>query len=83
MINKALGMMEDFIDGRYEPLDFSYNFPDFLIQNYDRLEQENEYINGVLNENMPEICAEYEIGEPPDDFIKQVKDLYYKITATI
>ena len=74
MIEQALNMVNDFLNNRYEPLDFSYDFPDFLIEHYDEMEEENKTINAVLNENMPEICADYEMGENPDYFKERVKE---------
>lgn len=81
MIRRAIKMINEFLNGEYDPLDFSYDFPDFLIENYDFLENENEneIINEALNDNLPEICAEYEIGADAENFKGEVQAEYERI----
>lgn len=76
MIRQAIQMINEFLNGEYDPLDFSYDFPDFLIENYDALENEDEIINEALNDNLPEICAEYEIGADTENFKDEVRTEY-------
>lgn len=76
MIRQAIQMINEFLNGEYDPLDFSYDFPDFLIENYDALENEDEIINEALNDNLPEICAEYEIGADTENFKDEVRAEY-------
>lgn len=73
MIEQAFIMIDKFINNKYDPLDFSYDFPSFLIEHYDEMEAENKEINDIFNDNMPEICADYEIGASPEVFIARVK----------
>ena len=76
MIIQAIQMINEFLNGEYDPLDFSYDFPDFLIENYDVLENEDRAINEILNDNLPEICAEYEIGADTENFKDEVRAGY-------
>lgn len=76
MIERAFRMIDDFLNGKYDPLEFSYDFPDFLIDKYEIMERENNAVNDILNENMPEICAEYEMGADAGEFKQKVKSEY-------
>lgn len=76
MITQALQMIDDFLNDKYDPLKFSYDFPDFLIDKYEVMEKENKTVNDILNEDMPEICAEYELGANPEEFKRKVKEEY-------
>ena len=71
-------MIKSFLNGKYEALAFSYDFPEFLIENYDEMEKENTIVTDILNDNMPEICSEYEIGQPFDEFKQKTKVEYDK-----
>ena len=79
MIIQAIQMINEFLNGEYDPLDFSYDFPDFLIENYDVLENEDRAINEILNDNLPEICAEYEIGADTENFKDEVRAEYERV----
>ena len=78
-MNDALKMIKEFIANRYEPLDFSYDFPDYLIEHYDEMLEEDRDKTAILNEELPDICAEYERGMDPTEFIEKVKIEYNKV----
>ena len=78
-MNEALAMVKNFIDGNYDPLAFSFDFPDYLINHYDEMMNEDEEKTDILNDELPDICAEYERGMDPTDFIEKVKIEYYKV----
>lgn len=82
-MNEAFEMIEEFIFGKYEPLAFSYDFPDYLIEHYNEMLTENEIVTELLNENFPDICAEYERGKEPSGFIENVKKEYDTIKAAM
>ena len=69
-------MLEQFISGQYDPLDFSYDFPDDLCNVFDEVEKEDPRIAEILDDNLPEICAEYERGMDPQPFIDAVRKEY-------
>ena len=73
-----LNMMLQFIEGNYDPLEFSMDLEDFFANHYDEMERENKNITDYFNEDLPEICAEYEHGEDPTDFKAKVKEQYDK-----
>ncbi|MDR9796326.1 hypothetical protein Q4O60_07360 [Aeribacillus pallidus] len=53
-------MMKKFLDGKFDPYDFSFDFPECLASLTPKLEKENRALSELLNEDMPEICADYE-----------------------
>ena len=80
-MNEVFEMIEKFISGKYEALAFSYDLPDYLIEHYDNMLAENKNVTDLLNENFPDICAEYERGQDPSGFIENVRKEYEYIKA--
>lgn len=80
-MNKALEMIKTFIDGKMEPMEFSFALPDLLIEEYDSMMEENQEATEILNDELPDICADYEPGMNPDAFRKKVKAEYEKAIA--
>lgn len=85
--------MKRFIDGTFDPLEFSYDFPVNLINANEGLKSKNKQLYELLNEDMPEICANYEPddvarqGEPDlldeEQFRRKVKEVYEKANRFI
>ena len=69
-------MIKDFLEGKTDPLSFSIDLPDFLFDNYEEMMLENQQATRILNENLPDICEEYERGEEPTKFMKKVEMEY-------
>lgn len=59
----VLTMMAIFLDGKIDAEDFSFTFPDVLTEQWDEIEKENQQLAQLLNEDMPDICANYEPEE--------------------
>ena len=76
MINEALNIIRKFLKGEYDLMDFSYDLPDFLVSHYDDMYAENPKVTELLNDNIPEICADYEDGYSPEDFRQRIKTEY-------
>lgn len=79
MKEKLLKMMKDLIDGNYNCNDFSYDFPNEMLD----LEDENLLL---LLDEMPEICADYDpYKEDEEDLLNdeelktRVEEVYNKI----
>nr|DAG79714.1 MAG TPA: Colicin D [Caudoviricetes sp.] len=79
MKEKLLKMMKDLIDGNYNCNDFSYDFPNEMLE----LEDENLLL---LLDEMPEICADYDpYKEDEEDLLNdeelktRVEEVYNKI----
>ena len=79
MKEKLLKMMKDLIDGNYNCNDFSYDFPNEMLE----LEDENLLL---LLDEMPEICADYDpYKEDEEDLLNdeelktRVEEVYTKI----
>ena len=81
MLNEVIEMIKNFLAGNYEPLAFSYDLPEVLIKNYDEMNNENEIITKILNEELPDICAEYEEGMDSTEFEEKVRKEYEKAIA--
>ena len=75
-MDEVLNMIKNFIDGKTDPDEFSVILPDVLIQKYDEMLEENKQATDILNENLPDICAEYEPGMDADYFRKAVQKEY-------
>lgn len=69
-------MMLRFLAGEYDPLEFSFDFPDYLVEHYDEMAAANPGRTDILNDELPEICADYERGEDPAKFIARVQREY-------
>lgn len=80
-MDEVMAMIKNFIDGKADPVEFSVALPEKLIQNYDSMLKENKAATDILNEELPDICAEYEPGEDPAQFIKAVKKEYEAAVA--
>ena len=80
-MNEVVEMIKNFLAGNYGPLAFSYDLPEVLIKNYDEMNNENEEITKILNEELPDICAEYEDGMDIQEFQTKVKKEYEKAFA--
>lgn len=78
MIKEVFDTIERFLNDEYDALDFSFEFPEFLITAYDEIDKENAEVNNILNDNIPEICADYEMGQPADEFKEKIKTEYKK-----
>lgn len=73
-------IIEKLIQGEYNPLDFSYDFPTLLIEHQQALEQENLKLFDEIQENFPDICAELEDEERMvEDFIGKVREEYERV----
>ncbi len=83
MVNEAISMILKFLHDEYDPLSFSYDMPDFIIENYNDINMENKKVCFILNDNIPDICAEYERGKDPQGFKNAIKKEYLRILEII
>ena len=79
IIDKIKDTILKFIGGAYDPLQFSYDLPDLIVDNYDELKRYDEKLAKRLDDTFPEICAEYERGDDPKPFRKRVREEYEAI----
>lgn len=80
-LNEVLEMFEQFFTGEYDPLVFSVDLPDCLCAYYDEMFAAAPNVTEVLNEELPEICADYEPGFDVEAFKKKVRTEYEKALA--
>lgn len=72
--DELLKMIKDFLNHNYSIEDFSYDFPDLLVENFESLEKQNQQLANLLNEDMPEICSGYETDA---DERRRFPDVYF------
>ncbi len=83
MIDKALELMKELIDGKADPVEFSVYFADFCFDNYVALEREKEGVGYFLDQEIPDICDEGEPGFDPTHMISEIKRVYEKVKEMI
>lgn len=81
--DELLQMIEDFLIGKYDPLEFSLDADYFLCQHYDDIEKVNKEVAIYLNDELPDICDIYERGDDPTELKKQIKAMYEKVKAML
>ena len=82
-IQQAFDMIEALLRGEYDPLQFSCDMEDFLYDNSSTMEQENAEVNDVLQNEIPDLCAEGEQGFDPSHMIQGIKAEYEKAKAVL
>lgn len=82
-IQQAFDMIEALLRGEYDPLQFSCDMEDFLYDNSSTMEQENAEVNDVLQNEIPDLCAEGEPGFDPSHMIQGIKAEYEKAKAVL
>ena len=73
MKEKLLEMMRQLIDGEYNCNDFSYDFPEAMLDLKDE-----EWLD--MLDDMPEICASYEPFDAADEEVLNDKELIQAVT---
>lgn len=76
-------MIRAFLDDEYDPLAFSFDLPFCLCEYYDDMYAENPTITEILNEELPEICADYERGFDSAPFMEAVKREYERALSAL
>lgn len=79
MIEKLCNMVEMLLEGEYDPLRFSIDFPDSVIENWNEGLKENHLVMEIFDDKFPDICAAYERGENPQAFIEQISMEYERV----
>ena len=74
-------MIEKFLAGESDALEFSLDLEAYLVIHYDEMYAENAAATLVLNDELPEICADYEPGFDPAPFMAAVKREYERALA--
>lgn len=74
-------MFRQFFAGNYEPFAFSADLPDCLCAYYDEMFAIAPKFTETLNEELPEICADYEPGSDVRKFKQSVEAEYKKALA--
>lgn len=80
-IEKAFNMFDDLFSNHYDPLQFSLDMEQYLLDNYKEMLTENKEVTDLLNANVPDICSEGEPGFDPTNMIASLKVEYEKAKA--
>jgi hypothetical protein len=85
---ELLQMMKDFLNGKIEPEQFSFDFPARLSYVYDDFHKENPKLCDYIEEDIPEFCAAFESNPGgnsellnADQLKEKVKVAYQKALA--
>ena len=78
-MNKILEMIKEFLNADVaDATDFSVELEDALCDHYDEMTAEHPEVAEILNEELPDICAAYELGDDIEAFKEKVKAEYEK-----
>lgn len=78
-MNKILEMIKAFLESDSDnATDFSIELEDALCDRHDQMAAENKEAAEILNEELPDICADYEFGEDIQAFKDKVRTEYEK-----
>jgi hypothetical protein len=67
-----LSDIEDFLEGRANPLDFSYDLPNLLLESSKIIDEFDSGLCNAIHYDLPEICSWYEEGciyDPKSDVL--------------
>ncbi|MBP3199685.1 MAG: hypothetical protein J6N21_22185 [Butyrivibrio sp.] len=76
MIEKIQFLIEQFLSNKYDALQFSYELPDMIVDNYGLLTDENPDFAKMLDDTFPEICSEFERGADTEPFRRKIMDAF-------
>ena len=76
MIEHIKEMVEKFLVDEYDPLAFSYDLPDYIVDNYEDICRDNGFLAKKMDDTFTEICAEYENGRNPEPFKQKIQAAY-------
>lgn len=72
-------MIKAFLDSDSEDAtDFSIELEDAICDQYDDIAKENKKMAEILNEELPDICSDYEFGEDIVKFKEKIREEYEK-----
>jgi hypothetical protein len=75
-LEEIYSMIEQFLNGEYEPFEFSGDLQDWLCYYHKEMVAVNPKATEILNRDLPEICDEYEPGMDPKPFMDAVRHEY-------
>ena len=72
-MNEVISIINEYLTNPTNPSAFSLKLEDSLFDLYDKMIMENQDLADELNENFPDICAEYEQGYDENKYYQLVK----------
>jgi hypothetical protein len=78
-MKELLKMIDELLSGQYDPWDFSYDFPNAMVEHGVELEKENAQLLDELQQNFPEICAALDDEKEYQDFKNQIREEYKRV----
>jgi len=78
-MNEILEMIRAFLQSDSEDAtEFSVKLEDALCNQYDQMMKENKEATEILNDELPEICADYEPGKNVQEFKDKIRAEFEK-----
>jgi hypothetical protein len=76
VISDVKDMIVEFLEGDYDPLEFTFDLQDMITDEYeDMAEEDADTAEQILN-LFPPICAEYEPGMNPEPMADKIRRAY-------
>ena len=79
MLNEVKELIECFLIGKTDALDFSYSLENMIVDNYEKLVAEDSGMAKQLDDTFPEICSEYERGMDVGPFKRKIQDAFTEL----
>jgi hypothetical protein len=80
MLEEIKEMIQDFLNGQYDPWEFSFDLPALVGKYHVELDAYDPELEYQL-EDFSFICSEYEMGDDPEPLKRKIKEAYDKILA--
>ena len=78
-INKVFSYIQDFLNGKVDALDFSYDLQSLLSAQCKNIDEEDPKVCQLLHDELPFICDEYEMGDDPERFKSKIRKEFERI----
>jgi hypothetical protein len=79
MISDVKDMILEFLEGDYDPLEFTFDLQDLISDDYDDMAEEDPDIAEQINNTFPAICAGYDPETNPEILADKIRRAYNDI----
>lgn len=80
-IQTVFSYIQEFLDGKVDALDFSYDLQSLLCEQCKNMDKEDSNVCQLLHDELPFICDEYEMGDDPEPFRDKIRKEFERIKA--
>lgn len=75
-VKEVFDYIDDFLAGKVEPMEFSWDLQFLIAEKYDEIEKVNSKLIERMNAEFPEACDMYETGDPIEPFQKKIREVF-------